>query len=114
MKPVHSGMLVKLAGGITIPLSKTKGTGAPSHCADKDFKKEQYYKAIIEKNDSRRHTWSCIHNSFWSLGDKCGHMVCRRNVVCLVAKAECPIRLAATTSSCSSCICKEGQPKSKH
>lgn len=27
-------MLVKFAGGMTVPLSRTNGTGEPSHCAD--------------------------------------------------------------------------------
>jgi hypothetical protein len=84
------GKFVRFAGGMTVPEFRTKGTGAPSHWAAK--------------------TCSCIAKSRCSAGKRWSHIVCRRNVMCRVARAEWPIRLAATTNSCNSWICKAGQP----
>lgn len=84
------GMFVRFAGGMTTPEFRTKGTGVPSHWA--------------------ANTCSCTAKSRCSAGKRWSHMVCRRNVMCRVASAEWPIRLAATTSSCNSWICKAGQP----
>lgn len=83
-------MFSRLAGGITKPLSSTKGTGDPSHSSASFF--------------------SCMAESRRSLGVIWYHIVCSRKVMCLVAKPLLLSRVAATTRSCNTCRCNRGQP----
>lgn len=87
------GIVIRFAGGITSPESRTRGIGAPSH-----------WEARV---------CNCRAESWRSLGDNCDHITWSKNVMCLVATAEWPTRLAATTRSWRTNFCNPGHPSNR-